>query len=291
MAKITGGLNEEPLFFTSENHSLFGILHHPQQNGNGTGLVFCQAFAEEQNISHRLMVNFARALAACGHHVLRFDYMGCGDSSGEFGQATVATRVADILSSIEFLKKKAGLEKIGLLGLRLGAVFAALAAKKNSGLAFLILCAPIVDVKNYLWQLLRSNLAAQMVIYGEIRCDREQLIHNLRSGQMINIDGYDLSKEFYNEAIEASLTDALGQFTGSTLIVDVSEKAKPVDRELSRLAQSHRNGNAIDVIQVSAPPFWIEPKSYVARADNLYSKTIEWLNGLANRSDGISLKV
>ncbi|MGH7495697.1 MAG: alpha/beta fold hydrolase [bacterium] len=269
---------------------MFGILHYPQPNDNGAGLVFCQAFAEEQNISHRIMANFARALAAGGYHVLRFDYMGCGDSSGESGQATIATRVADVLSSIALLKKKTGLERIGLLGLRLGAVCAALAAEKNPGIAFLILCAPVVDVKNYLWQLLRSNVAAQMVIYGEIRHDREQLVQNLMSGQLINIDGYDLSKEFYQEAIQAGLADALTQFPGSALLVDISEKARLVDLALAKIAQSQKNGKAIEVIQASAPAFWIEPKSYVARTDDLYSKTIAWLDHVTNRSDGIPHK-
>ncbi len=261
-------------------------------------LVFCHAFAEEQNISHCIMTNFARELAACGYHVLRFDYMGCGDSSGEFGQATVATRVSDILSSIEFLQKKTGLEKIGLLSLRLGAVFAALAAQKEPALAFLILCAPIGDVKNYLWQLLRSNLAAQMVIYGEIRCDREQLLQHLMLGQMINIDGYDLSKEFYNQAMDIDLTDALGQFARPVLIVDISEKARPMDRELLRATQLRGQGNAIEVIQVTEPPFWIEPKVFVARAEQLYAKTIQWLrhrDGLyateALRLHGISVPI
>lgn len=277
MAKIAAGSAETPLFFHNENHALFGILHYPQQKGNGKGLVFCHGFAEEQNISHCTITNFARELAACGYHVLRFDYMGCGDSSGEFGQATVATRVSDILSSIEFLQKKSNVKKIGLVGLRLGAVFAALAAQKSSKVAFLILWAPITNVKNYLWQLLRSNLATQMVIYGKIRFEREQLLQNLMLGQMITIDGYDLSKEFYTQAVAIDLMDALRQFTGPALIVDISEKAKPMDRELLKATQLRDKGNFIDVIQVCEPPFWIEPKVFVARADHLYAKTIQWL--------------
>ena len=63
------------------------------------GVLLCHAFAEEKLWSHRVYVTFARELAALGYAVLRFDFRGEGDSDLEFEQATISTRIADVITA------------------------------------------------------------------------------------------------------------------------------------------------------------------------------------------------
>ena len=87
---------ETPLFFKNINYKLFGVLHQPE-HGELTkpslGIVFCHPFAEEKLIVHRVMVNLARRLTKEGIYCLRFDYMGHGDSDGNFEDSTIETRL------------------------------------------------------------------------------------------------------------------------------------------------------------------------------------------------------
>ena len=113
-------MNETPFFFDGNGYRLFGVVHDPEVEANSRGFVFCHPFAEEKLWTHRVFVNFARSLAQKGYHVLRFDYMGHGDSEGEFSDSSVETRLADIHSAVVWLQANRPVEVgTGLLGLAL----------------------------------------------------------------------------------------------------------------------------------------------------------------------------
>lgn len=72
-------LVERPLLFGCAGERLLGILHPA---GGDTGCVVVVGGPQYRVGSHRQFVHLARALAAAGHSVLRFDVRGMGDSSG-----------------------------------------------------------------------------------------------------------------------------------------------------------------------------------------------------------------
>ena len=112
---------ETPFFFKTHNYNLFGVFHEPETNKHSkpsVGIVFCHPFAEEKLISHRVMVNLARKLTEAGFYCLRFDYMGHGDSDGNFEASTIETRLSDIHCAERFLRERTGVDKVGLLGVR-----------------------------------------------------------------------------------------------------------------------------------------------------------------------------
>src|SRR5687768_8838655 len=65
----------------------FCLLHMPSRPARAL-VVYVHPFAEEMNKSRRMAALQARALAASGHAVLQIDLLGCGDSSGDFGDAS-----------------------------------------------------------------------------------------------------------------------------------------------------------------------------------------------------------
>src|SRR5882672_8203208 len=62
-------------------------------------VLYVHPFAEEMNKSRRMAALQSRALSAAGFAVLQLDLFGCGDSSGEFGDATWDDWVADIVEA------------------------------------------------------------------------------------------------------------------------------------------------------------------------------------------------
>ncbi len=77
---------EEAFTFPCEGETLLGLLHHPAAPAPApaaaTGVVIVVGGPQYRAGSHRQFVHLARALAAAGHPVLRFDVRGMGDSSG-----------------------------------------------------------------------------------------------------------------------------------------------------------------------------------------------------------------
>jgi len=144
-----------PLYFPSGSEQLFGWLHEPGQGqaSRDTGLVICKPFGYEAICSHRSLRAFADASAALGIPVLRFDYAGTGDSSGGESQGDQIHQWSlDVVAAVEALKRKCGVTRVCLLGVRLGALLAMLAAAANTGVA-VIAIAPVVSGRRYLREL------------------------------------------------------------------------------------------------------------------------------------------
>jgi exosortase A-associated hydrolase 2 len=268
-------MKETPFFFPNGICDLFGVLHEPSDGGRDTGFVFCYPFAEEKLWVHRVFVNFARALGELGHAVLRFDYMGHGDSGGEFAQATVESRLRDITCAVDALKNSApAVERVGLLGLRFGAMLAAVAAERDATLSHLILWDPVIRGSAYMREMLRTNLATQMAVFKEIRHNREALVKMLDRGRTVNIDGYEIGGPFYREASEIDLSSGEKKFAGDVLIVEVKPRQGEHAKPLVALRESY--GKA-ELAQAVEEPFWKEIRSYYPKADDLSGVTMAWL--------------
>lgn len=267
-------MNETPFFFASGAHSLFGVLHLPATGGIHSGFVFCHPLAEEKLWTHRVLVLFARALAADGHAVLRFDCMGSGDSEGQFSDSSLGTGLADVRSAIEELRRRTGLAAVNLLGLRFGATMASLAAEANSGIDKLVLWAPIEDGDRYMQELLRSNLTTQMATYRELRQDRANLVEAMRQGSTANVDGYEMSYPLFAECSAIRLAAQPKRHAGPCLIVQIDRQPRPAP-DLQRLAECYPQAS---LVFAQEEPFWKEiARSYQKAAGNLFAVTREWL--------------
>jgi pimeloyl-ACP methyl ester carboxylesterase len=81
-------------------------------------VILCHGFTGNKAESGRLFVQAARAFQKAGLNALRFDFMGSGDSSGEFNEMTPNTQIQDVLDVLEIARRR--YKKIALLGLSLG---------------------------------------------------------------------------------------------------------------------------------------------------------------------------
>ncbi len=106
---------------------------------------------------HRAYRHLSVLLAKSGLHVLRFDYYGCGDSSGEFEDADVEHWLSDLSVAIDEIKDAGGLSTVSLIGFRLGASLAALASTTRTDISRLVLWDPVVNGKQYIAELRESH--------------------------------------------------------------------------------------------------------------------------------------
>lgn len=278
-------MNEVPFFFSRGTTSLFGVLHEPTAVRRPVGLVMSHPLAEEKLWSHRVFVSMARQLAADGYPVLRFDYMGAGDSTGRSDEVDLGSQLADLATAVETLAtRSAGLHHIGLIGLRLGATVAALtmeAAERGEAPAILrgsplVLWDPVLDGSAYLLEVLRTNLSAQMATHGKVIETREVMVQRILGGASVNVDGYEIARPLFESVGRVDLLPTTPKrHAGPTLVVPILVGARRKPRpDLEALAVSYPSGT---LLEADEQPFWREIKQFYGRAERLQALTRDWL--------------
>ena len=279
-------MNESPFFFPVKDRRLFGMLHLPETaRACNRAFVMIHPFGEEKLWSHRVFVSTARELAQRGYAVLRFDQTGAGDSSGDTVDTSLDIHLEDLAAAVRELQSRCPrVERIGLMGLRLGAAYAALMCERAAGDASfaavanapLVLWEPVTDGEAYFLELLRSNMATQMAVYGEVRENREALVIRIRQGEPVNVDGYDIGKALLDSAGRKDLLAAGPQrHAGRVLVLQIAGSAQAKSREdLEALSRQYANGTFARAIE---HPFWREIKPFYGRAPELQRLTLEWL--------------
>ena len=269
---------EESFFLKNDQYKLFGVLHSPPEK-NGYGIVFCYPFAEARIRVHRVYVNLARELMRLGFCVLRFDYMGDGDSDGSFVNASIESRIADIIKATQILKEKTGIEKIGLLGVRFGGTMACVVADEIPKLEHVVMIEPVVNGKDFLYKNLRVNLSTQVAAYKKIQFTRDQLIEKIYNNEVVNVGGYGLHKKLYNDLGEINLLERKPCFVPKILILATFTKGKKkrVDKNIENLVKFYREEKkTIDYFCVKCDPFWELLKNYYPVAPEPFSVITSW---------------
>ncbi len=122
----------------------FALLHLPPGDDVRASVLFIHAFAEEMNRSRRMAALQARALACLGVAVLQIDLAGCGDSAGDFGDATWDAWLQDVRAGHAWLEARHG-HRPWLWGLRVGTLLAAQALPESRPDDRLLLWQPVAD--------------------------------------------------------------------------------------------------------------------------------------------------
>jgi exosortase A-associated hydrolase 2 len=152
-------------------------------------LLYVHPFAEEMNKTRRMVALQARALAAAGFGVLQIDLTGCGDSSGEFGDASWSDWLSDVQAGVRWLRARSQ-APVTLWGLRAGCLVLADAAAQMPDERFSFLFwQPTPKGAAVLRQFLRTAAAAAF-LDGTGKGVVEALRKQLAAGQAVEVGGY-----------------------------------------------------------------------------------------------------
>ncbi len=111
---------EVPTFFGPPESPLFGVVHLPVDNQIRGGVLICGSLAKEGMDSVPLHRTLADGLARRGFGVLRFDYLGLGDSAyAQVRDDAVANWVASVGHALDYLTL-IGAESATAVGIRAG---------------------------------------------------------------------------------------------------------------------------------------------------------------------------
>jgi hypothetical protein len=143
-------MSVSPLWFGPADRPLFGWFHTPPGATARAGAVLCAPFAREYIQAHYALRLTAEQLSDEGIAVLRFDYDGMGDSAGaNTDPDRVAAWLRSTAAAIAVLRA-AGVERVSLIGMRIGATLAARAAADDGGIDQLVLWDPCLSGRSFL---------------------------------------------------------------------------------------------------------------------------------------------
>jgi uncharacterized protein len=137
-------------YYFGDKEEIFGIYHEPYfEKDKQIGVVICNPLGQEYIRSHKAIRILAQGLSDSGYHVLRFDYIGTGDSYKYDDDISLKNLLSNVELAITELKDSCGIDKIVVVGLRFGAALATIISQYTL-IERIVLWNPVYNGENYL---------------------------------------------------------------------------------------------------------------------------------------------
>ncbi|WP_040950234.1 alpha/beta hydrolase [Gorillibacterium massiliense] len=199
---------------------LAASLHEPDHIGNEPEalaplVIICHGFVGSRIGVDRLFVKAGRELGENGFAVLRFDFAGCGESSGDYGDNGLDSMIAQTIGVIDYAEGLPGIdpERITLLGHSLGGAVAIHVAAVDRRIKNLILWSPVANPINDIVRIVGKAAYEEAIHAGST-----------------DYAGYRLSAGFFNSLVSHHPFQEVRKFPGNVLLVHgTSDDVIPVD--------------------------------------------------------------
>ncbi|UJF35925.1 alpha/beta hydrolase family protein [Paenibacillus hexagrammi] len=266
---------EHTITIQSEHAELAATLHYPAHSKLSSSgqcdrwplIIICHGFIGSRIGVDRLFVKAAREFSKMGYLVLRFDYGGCGESTGDYGAGGLDVLIEQTRSVIDYALtiECVDLSRVILVGHSLGGATALLTAAKDHRVKTLVL-----------WSAVAHPHSDIVRIVGKNEYEK------LPRGGAIDHHGYLLTSRFFDSLAQHQPFEQLRRFNGDVLVI---------------------HGTSDDIIPVDYAPlyqkmFWLRKEGQcdvelIYQADHTFSgsafsqdvidKTIGWLGLQQNR--------
>jgi uncharacterized protein len=186
----------EPFYFGPAEKPLWGCYHEPPTEARrDCAVVVCYPMGHEYIQFHRACRQMASLLCNEGFPVLRFDFYGCGDSSGDCEEGRIDRWLADISTAVGEIRRRCGSTKICLTGLRLGGALATLAGAVRGDIDAMVLWDAVVQGQSYVEEL--RSLQREMLRRAHLKPasdeTRQEALGFILTHQMLrDLEGIDL---------------------------------------------------------------------------------------------------
>lgn len=269
------GQPAEPFFWPRPGGHRLCMLHRPAGDVHAT-VLHVHPWAEEMNKSRRMAALTARALAAAGCAVLQMDLYGCGDSSGDFADATWDGWVDDVRAAALWLRAQHPRAGHWLWGHRAGALLAVGAAPALPADTAFVFWQPALNGKTLLQQFLRLRAAAEMS-QGDGKSALERVRADLAAGRTVDIAGYALPPALAQGLESAAL--ALPHAGSTVHWLETSTRTPPalLPASVQHIDAWRRGGHTVTDSAVAGPAFWQTQE--IEDAPALVDATVQALAG------------
>lgn len=164
-AGLSAAAHAEAFFFGAGAGSRFCLLREPAGAVRGN-VLYVPPFAEEQNRARRAAANCAGQLVEAGFAVLQMDLHGCGDSAGDFSEASWTGWLDDLRHAANILDRRHK-APLWLWGVRAGALLACELIPRLDRAPHLLLWQPVINGAQHLKQFLRLRATREALAMNE----------------------------------------------------------------------------------------------------------------------------
>ncbi len=259
-------MKEEKVVFENKGEKIVGIFHMPDSK-NPPAVIMSHGWTGNKN-EHGLFINAAREFCKNGFAVLRFDFRGSGESEGKFEDINFTEEASDLKSAISFMKKQnVDRNKIGLLGLSMGAAVSVLAY--NPEIRAIVLWSPAIHTKEIFLKIMGEKVVKEIEQKGYYDLHKEP--HEWRTETESKI-----SKKFLDEARSLDIPSIFKKIACPTIIIHGSND-EVVDLKFSKQLVKRGGKNRFLEIVEGADHVFNAPeheKQVVALSLNFFKK---WL--------------
>jgi hypothetical protein len=194
-------------YFPVSGAHLYTVLHEVKNPVARVLLV--GPFASERHNSYLPWIRWARYLAEENIEVLRYDYRGIGESTGDFEQMTFEDWSHDVRLLSAWFESRAPHVPLVLHGLGLGAILAGRAFDEGIGEGLLLWSPPANANQALRATLMRWVGLEQIFKFGDDRKSASDYIRELESGSPLEVDGYRWSVGLWRDSFDFALPAAL----------------------------------------------------------------------------------
>lgn len=228
MTQLQLPIAPKAFFLPTQHGPCFCLFHGPQGSNKLGSILYLHPFAEELNATRRIVAHQARQLAQLGYGVLQVDLFGCGDSSGNFEDATWDKWIETARKSYVWLTENSS-NPVWLWGLRAGALLASSLANelgKNQLQAVnFLLWQPVTNGKQMLQQFMRLKSAGEWL--GKLGINTAPAEQSWERGEVVEIAGYAISSQLANDLSSAKLMPPQYINSGVLVWIEVSSHITP----------------------------------------------------------------
>ena len=235
-----------PVYFGRSDQPLFGCYHEPRPaDRRNSAVVICQPVGHEYINCHRALRQLAVRLCEVGFPVLRFDYYGTGDSSGDAVAGILPRWLEDIATAISEIRHRTCLVSVCMIGLRLGGTLAMITGAQRGDVESLVLWDPVVSGKHYLGGLL--SLQKEMLRF------RPKTKDGQRFRGYNDILGFPVSDFLYAQLGTLNLLTIIERPANSILVIQSPADGEPALREHLSRTQARLEYQRLDIPQIWLP--------------------------------------
>lgn len=231
------------------------VLTEPLGEACGA-LLYVHPFAEEMNKARRMAALAAQAFARRGWCVLQLDLGGCGDSSGDFADASWAGWLADVDAAWHWLDGRSAGAKC-LWSLRAGSLLLAEWVRGRGVAPPWLLWQPVTDGRQHLTQFLRLKGVSQMLEEADAKAAMAAVRSALERDQVVEVAGYALSPALV-VGLQAARLDLPTAYAGRVAALEVMPPERCEVSPALRLLTDRLRGKGVRITAAAHPgaAFW-----------------------------------
>lgn len=262
-AQIEHSILLDPEYFGEHERRLFGLARKVD-NPRGVGVVLCHPHAHEYNRSHRAMRELGMRLANNGFNTFSFDYFGTGDSAGDYEDARFTTWIDDINTAVDYFKKKADVDRICLVGMRIGATLAYMAAAKREDVGAIAMWDPVVTHEDITGETL------------EIKAYQELNPVSQRDIKRTDVIAYAVTENMLNDLEQVDLMSLGGCHADHLLVLE----ATAVADDHAWTKQLAGDSTRVDYIDINEPRVWMREQYESIVPQEIIKSLVSWVSGV-----------